>query len=41
MADDCVRGMDGQKLENLAITVEIARRSDLLGAAGGGGVLSP
>lgn len=26
MADDCVRGMDGLKLENLAITVEIARR---------------
>lgn len=29
MADDCVRGMDGLKLENLAITVEIARRSEL------------
>ena len=27
MADECVRNMDGLKLENLAITVEIARRS--------------
>ncbi|CAN0428774.1 unnamed protein product, partial [Hapterophycus canaliculatus] len=26
MADECVRQMDGLKLENLAITVEIARR---------------
>lgn len=26
MADECVRQMDGMKLENLAITVEIARR---------------
>lgn len=29
MADECVRQMDGLKLENLAITVEIARRCDL------------
>jgi len=27
MADECVRDMDGLKMENLAITVEIARRS--------------
>lgn len=26
MADECVRSMDGLKIENLAISVEIARR---------------
>ena len=26
MADECVRNMDGMKLENLEISVEIARR---------------